>query len=100
MTIEEILSNIDNTYHDNLNPKKANKYDKYIVELEEQLATVERDIHDIERDLSKLDGTDTTYEDHLLGVLAQYFSIMVDIEHALEEACNWRPEEPQQYEDY
>ena len=101
MTIEEILERIDNTYHANLNPKpQENNMDKYVVELEEQLNTVDRDIKDIQDELSVSDGSDTAYEDHLLMVLAQYISIRVDIECALEEACNWQPEEPQQYEDY
>ena len=93
MTIEEILERIDNTYHANLSPIQKNKHDKYIVELEEQLNTVDRDIRGIERDIAESDGTDTAYEDHLLGVLAQFFSMRVDIEHNIEEAYNWNPED-------
>ena len=92
MTIEEILERIDNTYHANLSPTQENKHDKYVVELEEQLNTVERDIRGIERDLYELEGADMAYEDHLLGVLSQYISMRVDIEHNIEEAYNWNPE--------
>ena len=100
MTIEDILNNIDRTYHANLNTQPENKMDAYEIELVEQLNTVERDIRDVEYELSISDGTDTAYDDHLLGLLAQYISMRVEIECSIEEAYAWNPEEPQQYEDY